>query len=79
MINFVIPSQLLKDVDRLAQKESRSRSELLREAARRYIAEKEQKERDFAQIRKSARRAEISEEKAIRMVDEIRKTLPMNQ
>lgn len=79
MINFVIPSKLLEDVDRLAQRESRSRSELLREAARRYISESEQKKRDFARIRRSAKKINISEVEAIRMVDDIRSSLPINQ
>lgn len=33
--------EMLKQVNRIAKEESRSRSELLREAVRRYIAEKE--------------------------------------
>ena len=79
MINFVIPNKLLKDIDRLAKKESRSRSELLRESVRRYLMEKEQKIRDFNQIRGSAGRIKMTEEEAIKMIDDIRKTLPMNQ
>ena len=37
LINFMIPKRLLKDLDKVARFESRSRAELLREAARQYI------------------------------------------
>lgn len=79
MINFVIPNKLLKDVDRLAEKESRSRSELLREAARRYIQEKEERSYDLAQIRKSAKSVDMNEQEAFYLIEEIRDSLPMNQ
>lgn len=40
-ITISIMPEMLKQVNRIAKEESRSRSELLREAVRRYIAEKE--------------------------------------
>ena len=40
-VNISFQDRLLADIDRIAQKESRSRSELLREAARIYIERKE--------------------------------------
>lgn len=79
LINFVIPDKLLRDIDRLAQKESRSRSEMIREAVRRFISEKEQKMADFNQIRKNIGNSGLSGEEAIKMIDEVRKTLPMNR
>ena len=39
-VNVSFQSGLLTEIDRVAQTESRSRSELLREAARSYIARK---------------------------------------
>lgn len=42
LINFMIPKRLLKDLDRVAKLESRSRAELLREAARQYLSITEQ-------------------------------------
>ena len=43
MARFMVsmPEELLKKLDRLAKQEHRSRSELLREAARRYLSEPE--------------------------------------
>lgn len=79
MINFVIPKTLLREVDALAKKESRSRSEVLREAARKFVQEETGREEDFARIRASAKRINMSEEEAIALIDEIRDTLPMNQ
>ena len=40
-VNVAFQSTLLRQIDRAAQAESRSRSELLREAARAYIQRKE--------------------------------------
>ena len=40
-VNISFQDRLLTDIDRIAQLESRSRSELLREAARIYIERKE--------------------------------------
>lgn len=40
-ITISIMPEMLEQVNRIAKEESRSRSELLREAVRRYIAEKE--------------------------------------
>jgi Arc/MetJ-type ribon-helix-helix transcriptional regulator len=41
-ISLVIPDELLTKLDRLAKREHRSRSELLREAARRYLSQPEE-------------------------------------
>ena len=38
-VNLSFKKDLLEKIDETAQKESRSRSELIREAARKYIAE----------------------------------------
>ena len=44
MARFMVsmPDELLKKLDRLAKQEHRSRSELLREAARRYLSQPEE-------------------------------------
>jgi len=39
-VNVSFPRQLLKDIDRVASDEARTRSELLREATRMYIERK---------------------------------------
>lgn len=79
MINFSIPKILLKQVDQEAKIEVRSRSELLREAIRAYLNSEEARRRSFEAMRASAKRINMSEEEAIRYIDEIRDTLPMNQ
>ena len=48
-VNISFQDRLLADIDRIAQRESRSRSELLREAARIYIERKERWNRIFAE------------------------------
>ena len=46
-VNISFNAKLLKEIDRMAQEESRSRSELLREAARSYIERKRRWARIF--------------------------------
>ena len=79
MINFSIPKTLLRQVDQEAKIESRSRSELLREALRAYLNSEDARRRSFEIMRASAKRINMPEEEAIRFIDEIRDTLPMNQ
>ena len=47
-VNISFPKQLLKDMDRIAKKESRNRSDLLREAVRQYIERKMRWDEIFA-------------------------------
>jgi len=79
MINFSIPKVLLQQADQAAKNEARSRSELLREALRVYLGSEEARRQSFEIMRASAKRINMSEEDAIRLIDEIRDTLPMNQ
>ena len=46
-VNISFQSGLLKEIDRIARQESRSRSELLREASRMYIQRRERWARIF--------------------------------
>ena len=50
-VNIAFQKNLLKDIDRVARDESRSRSEFLREAARTYI----QRKRRWADVFKMGR------------------------
>lgn len=79
MINFSIPTTLLLQMDRLAEVESRNRSEFLREAVRQYIQERDERKRDFALMRKSAKRINMTEEEAYAEIEKIRNSLPMNR
>jgi len=40
LVNVLVPDELIGEIDEVAAAEGRTRSELLREAARRYIAER---------------------------------------
>jgi CopG family transcriptional regulator/antitoxin EndoAI len=60
----------LKKIDRIAQKESRSRSELIREAARSYIERKSRWDQIFAYSEGQARKKKISDKD---IVEEIAK------
>ena len=70
-VNISFPKQLLKDIDEVAEEESRTRSELLREATRAYIERKKRWGKLFALWRAEANRAKLKPadiERAIRRV-----------
>ncbi len=50
-----LPPRVAREVDRVARAERRSRSELLREAFRQYVARLERWEQIFAAAREAAR------------------------
>lgn len=79
LINFTIPKELLIQVDKMARQQTRSRSELLREAARRLIQQEKQRRGDFARISQAAKRVNLSENKAIALVEALRAQLPINR
>ncbi len=60
-VNISFQKRLLTDIDKLAKKERRSRSELLREAARMYIERKNRWHRIFALGQAVARQKGLSE------------------
>lgn len=60
-VNISFQGNLLADIDKVAKTESRSRSELLREAARLYIDRKRRWERIFAYGRTVAARGRLTE------------------
>lgn len=66
-----LPPKLLRETERLAQREGRTKSELLREALRRYIADSRWRElQDFG--RSHARKLGIDEADVERLVAEYR-------
>ncbi len=79
MITFVLPKKLLAKLDKAANEDALKRSELLRAAIRSYLQEREERQADFALIRRSAERINMGEEEAFRLVEEIRDSLPMNR
>ena len=70
MINFSIPNALLQQADRLAQKQSQSRSELLRDAIRQYLDKKRIKSQLFSIVTRSAKRNNLSEGEALALAQE---------
>jgi CopG family transcriptional regulator/antitoxin EndoAI len=60
-VNISFQDSLLADIDKVAKRESRSRSELLREAARVYIARKKRWDRIFAYGKSQASQRKLSE------------------
>lgn len=79
MINFLIYQKLLEGVDSLAKKKSKSRSALLREAVERMLREEKEREEDFSLIESSARRVNLSEGKAITLIEKVRDRIQINQ
>jgi metal-responsive CopG/Arc/MetJ family transcriptional regulator len=59
-VNISFQDSLLADIDKVAKRESRSRSELLREAARVYIARKKRWDRIFAYGKSQASQRKLS-------------------
>ena len=53
-INFSINNDLLRQIDEIAEKESRSRSEIMREAIQNYVERKENWQKIFAYGKKMA-------------------------
>jgi metal-responsive CopG/Arc/MetJ family transcriptional regulator len=64
-ITISLPRDLAEQVDRLAAKEHRSRSELLREAFRRYLASQERWERIQERGAQAAHAAGLNSEAAV--------------
>ena len=60
-VNISFNDELLKKIDRVAQQESRSRSELIREAARAYIERKSRWEQIFTYSEKRTRIKKLSQ------------------
>jgi CopG family transcriptional regulator / antitoxin EndoAI len=60
-VNISFKEDLLAEIDRIARRESRSRSELIREAARSYIDRKKRWERIFDFGGKQARKYGLKE------------------
>ena len=73
-VNVAFQSTLLREIDRAARAESRSRSELLREAARAYIQRKERWKDVFAMGREIARTQGISADDVSKEINAHRKS-----
>ena len=73
-VNISFQDKLLRDIDRAARTESRSRSEFLREAARAYIQRKKRWADAFAMGRKIAKTKRLTPEDVSREIKAHRKS-----
>jgi len=73
-VNISFQEELLQRIDKIAQSESRSRSELIREAARLYIEKKLRWESVFALGAKAGAKVKMSEDVLMREIKEARKS-----
>ena len=69
-VNISFNDELLKRIDQIAKQESRSRSELIREAARSYIERKNKWDKIYAYSERQARKNQVSDKD---IADEIAK------
>lgn len=63
--NIVLPKELVRGVDEVAKSEYKNRSELIREALRRYLEDRQRWTYMFKAGRKAARKMGITSEKQI--------------
>ena len=78
LINFAIPKEMLFQIDSLSKKEERSRSGIIRDAIWLYLLSAKDRVRQFGKIKMVARNIGLSQEKADKIIEEIRVSLPMN-
>jgi len=72
-VTISLPPALAREVDRVARTERRSRSELMREAFRQYVARAERWEQIFAAGTQAARRTRLTVEDVTRVIKERRR------
>jgi CopG family transcriptional regulator/antitoxin EndoAI len=71
-VNISFNKELLMEIDKTAKQESRTRSDLIREAARLYIGRKNRWERIFAFGDRQAKRLGLREEDIAREIQKYR-------
>lgn len=75
VIPISLPKQLLDEIDKTAKSESRTRSELMREATRSYLAERKEWKALLAYGKKQAVKLRLTEEDIPRLIKEVRQEL----
>ena len=73
-VNISFNKELLSQIDKVAKQESRSRSELIREAARAYIERKEKWGSIFSYAGEQVKNANIAAEDINKEISEYRKS-----
>jgi len=73
ILSFSLPQEMVRELERIAREEHRTKSELIREALRRYVEARKWKQLQ-AEMAARARRLHITTEKDVeRLVDEVRR------
>ncbi len=72
ILSLSLPPELLREAERIAKKEGRTKSELFREALRRYIQDRKWRELQEYGMRQ-AQKLGIKETDVERLIDEYRK------
>ncbi len=72
-VNISFNEDLLREIDRVAGEEARSRSEFIREAARMYLTRKEQWNRIFEYGKQKAKEKNLSEEDITAEINSLRR------
>jgi CopG family transcriptional regulator/antitoxin EndoAI len=72
VVSISLPPKLLREAERLAKKEGRTRSELFREALRRYLAEQNLRELQLYGAQKAKKLDINSDEDILRLIKEYR-------
>ncbi len=73
-VNISFNDELLRQIDQVARQESRSRSELIREAARNYLERKQRWNQIFAFSESQVKRKNIKEEDITEEISNYRET-----
>ena len=73
VLSLSLPPELAREAERIARKEGRTKSELFREALRRYIQEQKWRELQGYGARR-AQKLDLRERDVVRCVDEYRKS-----
>lgn len=73
ILTLSVPEEMAKIIDKVAKEENRTRSELLREAMRQYIASKERWREVRSWGRKTAKEQGISKKDIESIIDEFRR------
>ena len=73
-VNISFNDELLQQIDQAARQESRSRSELIREAARCYLERKQKWSQIFAFSENQVKRKNIKEKDIIEEINDYRET-----
>jgi len=72
-VTISVPPELAREIDRAAEAEGRSRSELYREAARQYLRRRQRWDRLFAYGKQVAERTGVTEDEVLEAVVEDRR------